>query len=162
MATVQTPNIGPNGLLLDISCITKLLHNSVDCFEGRSEQGRWPTSNIVLLSLVNIQLSTDLTNKQHEAKINSFFPVQGARDLRVADITGSSDPFAELSIVDVKGREKGPTHKTKIVKRTVNPQWYACLHVYSSSLSLSHTHTHQQEGIVWVYCDWKRPARELS
>lgn len=51
--------------------------------------------------------------------------VDAARGLRPADVTGTSDPFAEVYIGDHRGKRRirGHVQKTATVKHTLNPRW---------------------------------------
>ncbi|ELR24092.1 C2 domain containing protein [Acanthamoeba castellanii str. Neff] len=51
--------------------------------------------------------------------------IDAARGLRAADVTGTSDPFAEVYIGDHRGkrRMRGHVQKTATVKHTLNPRW---------------------------------------
>jgi hypothetical protein len=51
--------------------------------------------------------------------------VEGARDLLVGDLNGSSDPFVQMTVLDAKGQPLAAagSFKTRVVKRTLCPQW---------------------------------------
>ena len=53
--------------------------------------------------------------------------VHSANDLLVADITGSSDPFVEVRI----GQS---THKTKVIKKDLNPVWNEKFEIVTGTL----------------------------
>ncbi|POM77463.1 Hypothetical protein PHPALM_5149, partial [Phytophthora palmivora] len=51
--------------------------------------------------------------------------IEGARDLLVGDLNGSSDPFVQLTVLDAKGKPLAAagTFKTCVAKRTLSPEW---------------------------------------
>ncbi|OWY98839.1 hypothetical protein PHMEG_00030291 [Phytophthora megakarya] len=51
--------------------------------------------------------------------------IEGARDLLVGDLNGSSDPFVQLSVLDAKGKPLAAAgiFKTGVAKRTLSPAW---------------------------------------
>ena len=56
--------------------------------------------------------------------------VSEARDLRAADISGKSDPFVKVKVIDEKYGEMGPFETEVIEKNNKNPKWDK-LHVFS-------------------------------
>ncbi|KAJ3429447.1 c2 domain-containing protein [Anaeramoeba flamelloides] len=63
-----------------------------------------------------------------------------ARDLKIADITGASDPYANLSI-----NGKAPIYKSNIVKKTINPEWNSIFEL---------TQKAKNDILVIVLMDW--------
>ncbi|KAF1774337.1 C2 domain [Phytophthora cactorum] len=64
--------------------------------------------------------------------------VEGARDLLVGDLNGSSDPFVQLSVLDAKGQPLAAagTFKTRVAKRTLSPEWHETFTLGSRSFDL--------------------------
>ena len=72
--------------------------------------------------------------------------------LPAGDMSGSSDAFVEITLVDDSGRiPDTPMHKTDVVKKSLNPTWN-----YEASFELSPYEEPETREVVFKVLDWDR------
>lgn len=72
--------------------------------------------------------------------------------LPAGDLGGTSDAYVEMTLGnDDKPIEGAPTHKTEVVKKTLNPTWN-----YTASFDLQPAKHSDSKYVMFTVLDWDR------